>query len=220
MTWQSTEEPTKRRSKFNWLLLLLIVVAAMVGGAALVQFQPIKQVLDLGGSSGNAGGSRGSGSNARLAAPTSVTSGLGSAPASIKAAVVKINIANNGSYQFIDNGTGNMLPGQSVTNGFSVTNDGNVPITSLTLNVTGSGSQVLLANDDLSLSYCTNTGTCQQAFSKSSIASFTAPVLIFNGSLAPGASLNYKLTTSMSSNTPNSAEGQQASIAYTITAVG
>ncbi len=214
----SQPQAERKRSRSEILIFLLILLAAIIigillGGSGLIQSL-------FGGSGGGGGASRGSFGNQKTVS-AKVSSGLGNTPQGVKAGDIKIGILRNGVYGFVTLGANNLLPGDQINRGFTVQNDGTVPIKSITLQATTTGAPVMLQNVEVSIDRCSSSGLCTPVLNKVPLAQLgpTSDV-IFSGNMRPGKTAQYVVHTLLQSNTPSSAEGQLAQISYALVAVG
>ncbi len=150
------------------------------------------------------GGSRGS-TSAQRARPDSVSARIGNLSQSLKASDVKIAISDNGTYEFVNVGANNLMPGDTLVRGITVQNVGGSPITSISLKASTSGSPVMLSNMSVTIEQCSASG-CTPVIDNVLLTDLgPSSDVIYSGKLMPGQSVSYVIRTSMSSNTPNSA---------------
>jgi len=212
---QSQAEHKRSRSElliFLLILLAAIIIGILIGGSGLIQ--------DIfGGSGGNSGASRGNFSNRRTVS-AKVTTGLGNAPQGVKAGDIKIGILRNGVYGFVTLGANNLLPGDKINRGFTVQNDGTVPLKSISLQASSTGAPVMLQNVYVSIDRCSSS-ICTTVLNRTPLANLgPSSDVIFSGNMKPGKTANYVVHTWLQSGTPSSAEGQLAQISYSLVAVG
>lgn len=229
----TTHQPIKKKrlSKFSRkqmifalaLALVVFLLGTLAGTTHYYQF--ISNAL---GGGGNAGAAKGGLNNSRsipdtaktqrAAQPTVQTTSPTQSNQTVSAGVLKISVAPGQSNPFINAGIGNLSPGASATRSFVIQNTGSTPVSSISYVVTASGSAALQSSIDLELQQCSST--CTTVLPSTPVSSLTKPIVIYNGSLAVGKTVSFNETTTMSNNTPQSAEGQAISLNYAITAVG
>ncbi len=212
----SQPEAQHKRSRAEWLVFLLLLLAAIIIGFLISQ---TKLLNDVFGSGGGGGGSRGSVSNQR-AKPGSVSAGVGNLPQSLKAGDVKIAISDDGTYGFVNVGANDLMPGDTLARGFTIQNDGSSPISSISLKASTSGAPVMLSHMSVTIERC-STSACTPVINNVLLTNLgPSSDVIYSGHLMPGQTVSYVVHTSMSSNTPSSAEGQLAQVGYSLVAVG
>jgi hypothetical protein len=214
----SQSQAEHKRSRSETLIFLLILLAAIIIGVLLGGSGLIQDVF--GGSGGGGGASRGNFTNQK-AVSAKVSTGLGNIPQGVKAGDIKIGILRNGVYGFVTLGANNLLPGDKINRGFTVKNDGTVPIKSITLKATITGAPVMLQNVDVSIDRCASSGICTPVLNRVPLTHLgpTSDV-IFSGNMQHGKTVQYVVHTWLKSGTPSSAEGQLAKISYSLVAVG
>jgi len=131
-----------------------------------------------------------------------------------------IDTSSYGTYPLPSVAIDNLMPGMSVSRGFTVTNTGTVPIASISIELAPTGSSALVSAVSTTIEQCTTSG-CTPIAEAPSLAQFAAaPLVIYSGALNPGQSANFVVTDTLSQGAPQSLEGQTATLDYSLVAIG
>jgi len=229
---QAREKRKKKRFTSNKalmggaVLLVGIIIGSFLGG-----YNVYRYVTDLLPGAGNSAASRGIVNNSRTipnkadttppSAPKQPTKTTTSQPVGGQAVTtgsLKITVAPGQSNPFISTGISNLMPGESATRSFTVTNVGTDPVSSISFSVSSSGSPVLQSDVQLQLLSC--SASCKVIEPYTTVNQITAPVTIWSGTLPVGQSLKFQEQTAMLQSAGSNAEGQSMNLSYGITAVG
>jgi len=218
---------TSNQLIFGGLVLLIgIIIGSFLGG-----YNVYRYVTDLIPGAGNSAASRGVVNNSRAITNKAVvnsphrqhkkTSTSTSQPVggqTVTTGSLKITVAPGQSNPFISTGISNLMPGESATRSFTVTNVGTDPVSSISFSVASSGSPVLQSDVELQLLSCSTS--CKVIEPYTAVNQIAAPVTIWSGTLAVGQSLKFQEQTTMIQAAGSNAEGQTMNLSYGITAVG
>jgi len=194
--------------RYRWIVPAL---AATMAGVALVGVVSSTRMPNAHLTSGPPGAPNTTGT--MTAAPQQVN-------VTVNAGSLGVDASSYGTYPLPSVAIDKLIPGMSVSRGFTVTNTGTVPIASISIELTPTGSSALVSAVSTMIEQCTSSG-CAPIAQDSSLAQFAAsPIVIYSGTLNPGQSANFVVTDTLSQGAPQSLEGQTVTLDYSLVAVG